>query len=62
MNFRIAVLALILMAGPSFAQKAYIDYDQEYDFSKVKTFAWSKTSDTSVEKVIPSMLARLSST
>ena len=47
-----ALLAVILTAGPAFAQKVFIDYDKEYD-KEIKTFAWSKTSETSLEESQP---------
>jgi len=47
MRFRFLVaLGLLAMAGPAFAQKVYIDYDKNYDYSKVKTFSWQDASDS----------------
>jgi len=47
MRFRVLlVLFAILIAGPAFAQKIYIDYDKEYDGSKNKTFAWGPEEAT----------------
>ena len=46
-------LVAILVAGPAFAQKVYIDYDKDYDGSKVKTFAWAETQETSVKNANP---------
>ncbi len=49
MKFRILViLAALLVAGPAFAQKVYIDYDKDYDFSSIETFKWAKTEGTSM--------------
>ena len=33
-------LALVLMAAPGFAQKVTVDWDDEFDRSKVETYAW----------------------
>ena len=47
MRFRILlVLFAVLIAGPAFAQKIYIDYDKDYDGSKNKTFAWGPEEAT----------------
>jgi hypothetical protein len=60
MKFRVFVVAaLLLMAAPAFAQKVYIDYDKDYDFDSTETFAWAKTSETSVEDVNPLMHSRI---
>jgi len=51
---RIAIVAvLLLVAAPCFAQKVQIDYDQGYDFSKIKTFSWYKTEETSLAQQSP---------
>jgi hypothetical protein len=44
----VLLLALFLIATPALAQKIHIDYDEEADFSKYKTFAWYSSPDTSV--------------
>ena len=50
MKFRVLMLlAAVLIAGPAFAQKIYIDYDKEYDGSKNKTFAWGSEEATLAE-------------
>ena len=49
------VLAAVLIAGPAFAQKIYIDYDKDYDGSNNKTFAWSETKETSLADTEPSL-------
>ena len=41
-----SMIALVLFAGPAFAQKITIDYDHDYDFDKVKTFTYVSTDDT----------------
>jgi hypothetical protein len=46
-------LAVFLLASPAFAGKIYIDYDKNYDRSKIKTYAWKNTAETSVEDADP---------
>ncbi len=55
----ILVLAAILFVGPAFAQKIYIDYDQEYDRDTVKTYAWMETAETSVKDSDPLLHSRI---
>jgi len=52
-------LILILAVPPAFASKVFIDHDQNYDFSSIKTFAWAPTPDTSVEDTNPLMHSRI---
>lgn len=60
MKFRLfVILAVLVLAGPAFAQKAYVDYDKEYDFDKIETFAWAKTPETSLETKDPLMHSRI---
>ena len=60
MKFRgFIVLVAMLVAGPTFAQKIYIDYDRDYDGSGIKTFAWVKTVDTSIKKTDPMLHDRI---
>lgn len=60
MKFRfILALVLVLIAAPAFAQKVYIDYDSDYDFDSIKTFAWSDTPETSMELSSPLLHTRL---
>ena len=33
------VLVLLLSAGPVFGQKIFIDYDEDYNSSQIRTFA-----------------------
>jgi len=40
------MIALVLVATPVFAQQVTIDYAHDYDFGKVKTFAYVETKDT----------------
>lgn len=50
----LAALALIIAAAvPAAAQKVYVDYDREADFSKYRTFAWAETPPTSLEANFP---------
>jgi len=59
MRFRVWVaLGLLMVAGPAFAQKVYIDYDKNYDFSKIETFAWQDQSD-SIEGQNPLLHSRI---
>ena len=53
------LLALALAATPAFAQKVSIDYDSNYDMDSIKTFAWAKTPETSLEKSEPLIHSRL---
>jgi hypothetical protein len=46
----VLLLLLVVVAVPAFAQKVYVDYDKEYDSSKIKTFAWANTPETSLEE------------
>jgi len=51
-----AVLALgVLVAWPVYAQKPQIQWDKEYDFSKVKTFKWQPPSSPSLAESDPIM-------
>ena len=53
----LAVL-LMLMAGPAFAQKVYVDYDKNYDFASIRTFQWVDEPD-SLEKSEPLLHSRI---
>ena len=53
------VVALVLVATPALAQKVYIDYDKEYEFDTIETFAWSKTAETSLEQADPLLHSRI---
>jgi hypothetical protein len=55
----VVAVALFLIAGPVFAQKVFIDYDKNYDFSSMETFAWSETSETSLEMADPMLHSRI---
>lgn len=53
------LLALLLVASPVWAQKVFIDYDKDYDLSSIKTFAWTDTEETSLEKSHPLYHSRI---
>lgn len=60
MKFGALVLATFtLMAAPAFGQKIYIDYDKDYDWSTIKTYAWKVTTETSVQKANPLLHSRI---
>jgi Domain of unknown function (DUF4136) len=60
MTKRIVLLvALCLAAAPAFAQKVVIDFDPEYDFSKIETFAWGKSEETSLKDTSPLWHSRI---
>jgi hypothetical protein len=51
-----ALLALgVLVASPALAQKPQIQWDKQYDFSKVKTFQWQQPSAPSLADSNPFM-------
>ena len=59
MKFRILViLGALLVAGPAFAQKVYIDYDKDYK-KPVHTFKWAETKETSLESTNSLMHSRI---
>lgn len=61
-QYRITLLGLtFLMAvsGPALAQKPQIQWDPDYDFDAVETFAWQSTPETSLENVDPFMHSRV---
>jgi len=51
--------ALILVTGPVFAEKVYVDYDGSYDAKSARTFAWAETSKTSIAKTDPLLHSRI---
>jgi len=60
----VVVLALLITAGQSFAQKVSVDFDKAIDFSKYKTYAFEAGTPTPVsltnqriEKAIEAQLA-----
>jgi hypothetical protein len=55
----VLVLGLVLTAGPAFAQKVYIDYDEKYTAGDIETFAWADTSETSVAEANPLLHSRI---
>jgi hypothetical protein len=58
-SYALVTFALLLMAGPALAQKVFIDYDQDYDFETIETFAWIETSETSMEQANSLMHSRI---
>ncbi|MGW8370456.1 MAG: DUF4136 domain-containing protein [Gammaproteobacteria bacterium] len=48
-----------LVAAPAYAQKPQIQWDPDYDFGAVSTFAWQSTPETSLETEDPFMHARV---
>ena len=55
-----AVVAfLFLIVAPATAQTVHVDYDQDVDFDKYKTFAWWPSPETSLEEVSPLMHSRI---
>lgn len=60
MKFTASVLfALILMTGSILAQTVDVDYDQDYEGGKIKTFTWVKSSGTSVAEADPLLHSRI---
>ena len=55
----VTALALLVFAVPALAQKIYVDFDKDADFSSFKTFAWAESAETSLEDVSPFMHSRL---
>jgi len=45
----LTMIACSLSVAPAFAQKAYVDYDRDYDRSTIQTYAWGKTDSTLVK-------------
>ena len=52
-------LCLMLLAGPAFAQKIYVQYDPEYMTGGIETFGWKSTEETSVAKDNPLLHSRI---
>ena len=50
----LTVLAALL-AAPAVAQEVYIDWDDEFDFSTLETFAWKESGQPSLEDQDPFM-------
>ena len=60
MRFRVLlVLLTVLIAGPAFAQKIYIDYDRDYDRSKNKTFAWADSDEATLAHTDPMLHSQI---
>ena len=55
-----ACLALLaLFSAPLAAQKVYVDWDRDANFTQYKTYAWLPTEDTSVADTDPLMHSRM---
>jgi hypothetical protein len=60
MRFRVLlVLFAVLIAGPAFAGKIYIDYDKEYDGSKNKTWAWVEADNATLAQTDPLLHSKI---
>ena len=52
----LTIVALtVFLAAPAVAQKVYIDWDNDVDFSALETFAWKETGQPSLEDGEPLM-------
>lgn len=58
-KFHLAALVMLLVAAPVVAQKIYIDYDHEYDFEGVQSYAFVEPQDDTLAKQSPMMAERL---
>ena len=45
----VLLLVLSIVAAPAIAQKVYIDYDHDFDFDPVETFAYVDTPDSNAD-------------
>ena len=55
----LGLTGLMAVSGPALAQKPQIQWDPDYDFEAVQTFAWQSTPETSLENVDPFMHTRV---
>jgi len=55
----LSLTILLLAVAPAAAQKVYVDYDEQADFDKYKTFAWADTSEVSLKDSSPLMDSRI---
>lgn len=63
MRFRVLpILLSLLVAGPAVAQKIYIDYDKDYDRSKIKTFAWADSDQATLAHTDPMLHSQIAIT
>jgi hypothetical protein len=53
------LLALLVAAAPAMAQKVYVDWDREVDFSSYETYSWLPTEETSIQNTDQLMHNRL---
>jgi len=56
------VVLAVLISGPAFAQKVYIDYDKDYDRSKNKTFAWKDSDQANLAHTDPMLHSQIAIT
>lgn len=56
---QVVFVGLTVLSSQALAQKPQIQWDTEYDFDTVKTFAWQSTPDTSLENINPFMHSRV---
>lgn len=56
---QLGLIGLMAVSGPALAQKPQIQWDPDYDFDAVETFAWQSTPETSLENVDPFMHSRV---
>jgi uncharacterized protein DUF4136 len=53
MRSKIAIaLALLLCSAPSFALTVYLDYDKDYDFSKIQTYQWVMSNNIAQNPIV----------
>ncbi len=63
MRFRVLpILLSVLVAGPAVAQKIYIDYDHDYDRSKIRTFAWADSDQATLAHTDPMLHSQIAIT
>ena len=55
-------LVAVLFAGPASAQKIYIDYDRDYDRSKITTFAWAESDQATLAHTDPMLHSQIAIT
>ena len=55
----VLVALTALSATPTYAAKPQIQWDEMYDFSRVKTFQWDPNPESSLEKTNPFMHSRV---
>jgi len=53
------LIAAFIAHAPALAQKVYINYAPDYDSSKIETFSWKFTPETSLAEVSPFLHSRI---